>query len=76
MRGASEKQNPADDMTVLFPGTVRNHADRSESTIQAKKKKKNKKSLFRCHTGACGIKGKKKEACFIYKSYVPIISSV
>jgi len=72
MRGASEKQNPADDMTVLFPGTVRNHADRSESTIQAKKKKK---SLFRCHTGACGIKGKK-NACFIYKSYVPIISSV
>lgn len=64
MRGASEKQNPADDMTVLFPGTVRNHADRSESTIQAKKKKK--KSLFRCHTGACGIKEKKKKRSMFY----------
>lgn len=54
MRGANKFQQMTESISWHSSKPCRQIKETSESTIQAK-------SLFRCHTAACGIKGKQKK---------------
>lgn len=79
MRGASEKQIPADDTVYIL---AQLETMRTAQTTDfwkyhsSKKKNKIKKSLFKCHTGACGIKGKKMHVLYTNHMYPSVVSNV